>query len=184
VICPALPPRSRNDARSGWRTATRTRAPSAARRFTISRPRNPEPPNTVTRLEVMSDAPGDDGCEAITSKASAREADQARSSVQDTQGTPAPRRPEAHHRPPTVARSRRRTIRSLDGLFRLSGCIPPERTTTRTSRPVIPVLALGKRSGERCNCFPAAWIRNVQEITGEVQEHPPAGGRHKAPAGL
>jgi hypothetical protein len=32
----------------------------------------------------MSDAPGDDGCEAITSKASAREADQARSSVQDT----------------------------------------------------------------------------------------------------
>jgi hypothetical protein len=40
-----------------------------------------------------------------------------------------------------------------DGLFRLSGCIPPERTTTRTSRPVVPVLALGKRSGERCNCF-------------------------------
>jgi hypothetical protein len=60
---------------------------------------------------------------------------------------------------------------------------PPGASTTRTSRgPVVLVLALGKRSGERCNSFPMAWVRNVQETTGEVQEHTLAGRRHKTPA--
>jgi hypothetical protein len=34
------------------------------------------------------------------------------------------------------------------------------------------VVVLGKRSGERCNSFPMPRIRNLQEITGELQEHP------------
>jgi hypothetical protein len=66
-----------------------------------------------------------------------------------------------------------------------SGCIPPKRFTSRTSGgPVVPVLALGQPSGERCNSFPMAWVRNVQEITGEVQEHTLARRRHKTPASL
>ena len=35
------------------RTATRTLVSSAARDFTIWRPRNPDPPNTVTRLDAI-----------------------------------------------------------------------------------------------------------------------------------
>ena len=46
------------------------------------------------------------------------------------------------------------------------------------------VVAFGKRSGERCHSFPMPRVRNVQEITDEVQEHPPAGGRHKTAAEL
>ena len=72
-----------------------------------------------------------------------------------------------------------------DGFFRLTGGMPPKRSTTRTSRgPVVPVLALGERSGELCNSFPMLWVRNVQEIAGEVQEHPLAGGRYEAARGV
>jgi hypothetical protein len=46
------------------------------------------------------------------------------------------------------------------------------------------VVALDKRSGERCHGFPMPWVRNVQKITGEIQEHPPTGGRHKTAADL
>jgi hypothetical protein len=46
------------------------------------------------------------------------------------------------------------------------------------------IVALGKRSGERCNSVPMPWVRNVQEITGEVQEHPLAGGRYKTATDL
>src|SRR5919106_1911621 len=46
------------------------------------------------------------------------------------------------------------------------------------------VVAFGKRSGERCNSLPMPRVRDVQEITDEVQEHPLAGGRHKTAAEL
>jgi hypothetical protein len=46
------------------------------------------------------------------------------------------------------------------------------------------VVAFGKRSSERCNSFPMPRVRNVQEITGEVQEHPLVGGRHNTAADL
>ena len=46
------------------------------------------------------------------------------------------------------------------------------------------VVAFGKRSGKRCNSFPLPRVRNIKEITDEVQEHPLAGGRHKAAADL
>jgi hypothetical protein len=49
---------------------------------------------------------------------------------------------------------------------------------------MVSVVAFGKRSGERCNSFPMPWVRNVQETTGEVQDHPLAGGRHKTAADL
>ncbi|MCC2654273.1 MAG: hypothetical protein K0Q60_4439, partial [Microvirga sp.] len=58
---------------------------------------------------------------------------------------------------------------------------PAKRPMTRTSRgPVV----LGERSGEPCHSLPMLWVCNVQEITGEVQDHPLAGGRHQAPAAL
>jgi hypothetical protein len=46
------------------------------------------------------------------------------------------------------------------------------------------VVAFGKRSGKRCNSFPMPRVRNVQEITGEFQEHPLAGGRHQTATDL
>ena len=49
---PPDPDRFGSLALSGWRTATRVAMPSAARRLTISLPRNPEPPNTVTQLFI------------------------------------------------------------------------------------------------------------------------------------
>lgn len=46
------------------------------------------------------------------------------------------------------------------------------------------VIALGKRSGERCNGVPMPWIRNAQEIAREIEEHPLAGGRRETAADL
>jgi hypothetical protein len=42
---------------AGWRTPTRTIIPSAARDFTIWRPSNHDPPNTVTRRSIGSRSP-------------------------------------------------------------------------------------------------------------------------------
>jgi hypothetical protein len=59
-----------------------------------------------------------------------------------------------------------------DGLFRLSGCIPPDRTTTRTSRGrLVPVLALGESSGKRDDCLPMFSDRNIHVVAGEIQKH-------------
>jgi hypothetical protein len=44
------------------------------------------------------------------------------------------------------------------------------------------VVGLGKRSGERRHGFSMPWVRNVQEITGEIQKHPATGRRHKTVA--
>ena len=46
------------------------------------------------------------------------------------------------------------------------------------------IAALGERSGERCHSFPMPWVRNVQEIAGEIQHHALAGRRRKAATGL
>ena len=47
------------------------------------------------------------------------------------------------------------------------------RSTTRTSRGrLVPVLALGERSGKRGDCLPMRSDRNVQIVAGEIQEHP------------
>ena len=46
------------------------------------------------------------------------------------------------------------------------------------------VVALCKRSDKCCHSFPMPWVRNVQEITGEVQEHPLAGGQRQAATDL
>ena len=89
----------------------------------------------------------------------------------ETLAAPALRRWQAHHRP---RRQRDRAGRRSrpDGLFRLSGCIPPERTTTRTSRgALVPVLALGERSGKRDDRLLMLWSGNVQVGAGELQEH-------------
>ena len=65
-----------------------------------------------------------------------------------------------------------RRQKRLTALFHLSGCMPPKRSTTRTSRGrLVPVLVFGKSPGKRDDCLLMLWNRNVEVVAGEIQEH-------------